>query len=112
MGDTALVQYAQQTSASRSSVLMGNAVLNACRDVQAKLRTMAARLEGLDEGGITVDAGVRSMPEGRKLPIRDVLVRGLGRLGGEVIGVGEMRKEAEPGHHLRRTAAFYDFNAT
>ncbi len=51
MGDTAVVPYDQQTSASRSSVLMGNAVLNGCRAVQAKLRSMAARLEGVDEDG-------------------------------------------------------------
>jgi CO/xanthine dehydrogenase Mo-binding subunit len=112
MGDTAVVPYDQQTSASRSSVLMGNAVLAACRDVQHKLRAMAARLEGVDEDGITVDAGVVSVPDGRQLPIRDVLVRGLGRLGGEVIGVGEMRKEAQPDHPLGGTAAFYEFNAT
>src|SRR5204863_4448897 len=45
MGDTAVVPYDQQTSASRSSVIMGNAVLAACRDVQAKVRAMAATLE-------------------------------------------------------------------
>src|SRR5439155_1151705 len=45
MGDTAVVPYDQQTSASRSSVIMGNAVLAACRDVQAKIRAMAATLE-------------------------------------------------------------------
>ena len=112
MGDTAVVPYDQQTSASRSSVLMGNAVLNACRDVQAKLRAMAARLEGVDEAAITVDRGVVTLPGGREEPIRDVLVRGLGRLGGEVIGVGEMRKEAQPDHPLGGTAAFYEFNAT
>jgi CO/xanthine dehydrogenase Mo-binding subunit len=112
MGDTAVVPYDQQTSASRSSVLMGNAVLNACRDVQRKLRSMAASLEGVDEAGITVDAGVVSLPDGCQLPVRDVLVRGLGRLGGEVIGVGEMRKEAQPDHPLGGTAAFYEFNAT
>ena len=112
MGDTAVVPYDQQTSASRSSVLMGNAVLNACRDVQAKLRTMAARIEGVDESAITVDGGVVTVPDGRELPIRDVLTRGLGRLGGEVIGVGEMRKEAQPDHPLGGTAAFYEFNAT
>ncbi|MES1239920.1 MAG: molybdopterin cofactor-binding domain-containing protein, partial [Chloroflexota bacterium] len=39
-------------------------------------------------------------------------VRGLGRLGGEIIGVGEFRKEAEPDHPLGGTAAFYEFNAT
>ena len=49
MGDTAVVPYDQQTSASRSSVLMGNAVLAACRDIQAKLRAMAAELEGVAE---------------------------------------------------------------
>jgi CO/xanthine dehydrogenase Mo-binding subunit len=112
MGDTAVVPYDQQTSASRSSVLMGNAVLNACRDVQRKLRSMAASLESVDEAGITVDAGVVSLPDGRQLPVRDVLVRGLGRLGGEVIGVGEMRKEAQLDHPLGGTAAFYEFNAT
>jgi CO/xanthine dehydrogenase Mo-binding subunit len=112
MGDTAVVPYDQQTSASRSSVLMGNAVLNACRDVQAKLRAMAARLERVDESALTVDRGVVTFTDGRELPIRDVLSRGLGRLGGEVIGVGEMRKEAQPDHPLGGTAAFYEFNAT
>ena len=57
MGDTAVVPYDQQTSASRSSVLMGNAVLTACRDIQAKLRAMAARLEAVDEATIIVDRG-------------------------------------------------------
>ena len=111
MGDTAVVPYDQQTSASRSSVLMGNAVLFACRDIQRKVRAMAARLEAVDEAGIVVDRGEVRIGD-RVLPIRDVLVRGLGRLGGEVTGLGEMRKEAEPDHPLGGTAAFYEFNCT
>jgi CO/xanthine dehydrogenase Mo-binding subunit len=111
MGDTVVVPYDQQTSASRSSVLMGNAILDACRDIQGKIRAMAARLEGEPEAAIQVDAGVVRVA-GRELPIGDVLVRGLGRLGGEVIGVGESRKEAEPEHPLGGTAAFYEFNCT
>ena len=111
MGDTAVVPYDQQTSASRSSVLMGNSILNACRDVQAKLRAMAARLEEVDEADIVVDRGEVRIAD-RVLPIRDVLVRGLGRLGGEVIGIGEMRKEADPEHPLGGTAAFFEFNCT
>jgi CO/xanthine dehydrogenase Mo-binding subunit len=111
MGDTAVVPYDQQTSASRSSVLMGNSILNACREVQAKLRAMAARLEEVDEADIVVDRGEVRIGD-RVLPIRDVLVRGLGRLGGEVIGIGEMRKEAEPEHPLGGTAAFFEFNCT
>jgi CO/xanthine dehydrogenase Mo-binding subunit len=111
MGDTAVVPYDQQTSASRSSVLMGNAVLNACRDIQAKLGKMAAHLEGIDREAVAVDAGSVRIGD-RSEPVRDVLVRVLGRLGGEIIGVGEMRKEADPDHPLGGTAAFYEFNCT
>jgi CO/xanthine dehydrogenase Mo-binding subunit len=111
MGDTAVVPYDQQTSASRSSVLMGNAVLAACRDIQAKLGQMAARLESVDEDQVVVDRGNVRIGD-RELPIRDVIARGLGRLGGEVIGVGEARKEAQPDHPLGGTSAFYEFNAT
>jgi len=111
MGDTAVVPYDQQTSASRSSVLMGNAVLGACRDIQSKIRAMAARLEGMPESEITVDRGEVHLAD-RILPIRDLLVRGLGRLGGEVIGVGEARKEADPDHPLGGSSAFYEFNCT
>src|SRR4029079_18068011 len=111
MGDTAVVPYDQQTSASRSSVLMGNAVLAACRDVQAKVGAMAARLERVEESEVFVEQGKGRIGEA-ETPIRDVLARGLGRLGGEVIGVGESRKEAEPDHPLGGTSAFYEFNAT
>jgi CO/xanthine dehydrogenase Mo-binding subunit len=111
MGDTSVVPYDQQTSASRSTVLMGNAVLAACRDVQARLRAMAARVHGMDEAAVVVERGVVRLPD-RELPIREVLKAGLGRLGGELTGLGEMRKEAEPGHPLSGSAAFYEFNCT
>jgi CO/xanthine dehydrogenase Mo-binding subunit len=111
MGDTAVVPYDQQTSASRSSVLMGNAVLAACRDIQAKLRAMAADLEGLDAEEVVIEGGAVRIGD-REIAIRDVVARGLGRLGGEVIGVGESRKEAEPDHPLGGTSAFFEFNAT
>jgi CO/xanthine dehydrogenase Mo-binding subunit len=112
MGDTAVVPYDQQTSASRSTVLMGNAVLDACRRIQARLRSMAAAANGVDEDGVTVDAGMVRLPDGRELPIREVLRAGLGRLGGELTGVGESRKEAEPGHPLGGAPAFFEFNCT
>jgi len=111
MGDTAIVPYDQQTSASRSTVLMGNAVLAACREIQARLRGMAARLHGLEEATITVDRGVVRLPD-RELTVLEVLVPGLGRLGGELIGNGEMRKDAEPDHPLGGSAAFFEFNCT
>jgi len=111
MGDTSVVPYDQQTSASRSTVLMGNAVLAACREIQGRLRAMAARLHDLDESVIVVERGVIRLPD-RELPILDVLKPGLGRLGGELIGVGEMRKEDEPDHPLGGSAAFFELNCT
>lgn len=111
MGDTGVIPYDQQTSASRSSVLMGTAVLRACQDIQAKLRAMASRLYEVDESEIVVERGVVRLPA-RELCAVDVLQSGLGRLGGEIVGNGEMRKDVEPDHPLGGTAAFFEFNCT
>ena len=112
MGDTAIVPYDQQTSASRSTVLMGNSVLAACRDIASKLRTMAARLHGVDEADIVVEGGVVRLPDGRELTPLEILKPGLGKLGGEITGLGEVRKDAEPGHPLSGAPAFFEFNCT
>jgi CO/xanthine dehydrogenase Mo-binding subunit len=90
---------------------MGNAVLRACREIQAKLRAMAAGLYELDEAAIVVDRGIVRLPD-REVPIGEVLRPGLGRLGGELVGNGESRKEDEPGHPLGGSAAFFEFNCT
>ncbi len=111
MGDTSVVPYDQQTSASRSSVLMGTAVLRACQSIQAQLRRMAAGLYELDESQVVVERGTVRLPD-REVPIVEVLKAGLGRLGGELTGYGEMRREAVPDHPLGGTAAFFEFNCT
>jgi CO/xanthine dehydrogenase Mo-binding subunit len=112
MGDTATVPYDQQTSASRSTVLMGNSVLTACRDVQAKLRALASRAWEAAETDITVEGGVITLPDGRRVTPVEVMRAGFGKLGGEITGLGETRKDAEPGHPLSGAPAFFEFNAT
>lgn len=112
MGDTAIVPYDQQTSASRSTVLMGNSVLRSCRDIQLQLRAMAARLHAVDEEAVTVDKGVIRLPDGTQLTPLEVIKAGLGKLGGELTGLGEVRKDAEPGHPLSGAPAFFEFNCT
>ena len=42
MGDTSVVPYDSSTSASRSTVFMGNAVVKACADIRSKLSVLAA----------------------------------------------------------------------
>jgi CO/xanthine dehydrogenase Mo-binding subunit len=111
MGDTAVVPYDQQTSASRSTVFMGNAIMRACRDIQAQVASMAARLESVPESQIVVDRGIVSLPDG-DAPITDIVKAGLGKLGGELIGNGMYRKEVEPDHPLGGSPAFYEFNCT
>jgi CO/xanthine dehydrogenase Mo-binding subunit len=90
-GDTAVVPYDQQTSASRSTVLMGNAVVSAARQVRARLVEMAG---------------------GSDAPTDELVHRALGRMGGEISALGESRKDAEEGHPLGGAAAFFEFNAT
>jgi CO/xanthine dehydrogenase Mo-binding subunit len=111
MGDTAVVPFTQQTSASRSTVLMGNATLEACRDIQHQLRRAAAELYGVDESEIVVEPGVVRLPD-RELSMAEVAKAALGSLGGEFVGNGVGRKEATPGHPIKGTAYFFEFNCT
>jgi CO/xanthine dehydrogenase Mo-binding subunit len=111
MGDTAIVPYDQQTSASRSTVFMGNAIMAACRDIQAQVRRMAAKSHALPESQVVVGRGVVGLPDA-DVPIIDIVTGALGKLGGEVIGNGEYRKDAQPEHPLGGSPAFYEFNCT
>ncbi len=112
MGDTAVVPYDQQTSASRSSVLMGNAVLGRLSRHPGEAPGDGRRARRRRRVGGGRSRAARSGSAERATPIRDVVARGLGRLGGEITGLGESRKEAEPDHPLGGTSAFYEFNAT
>ena len=56
--------------------------------------------------------GVVRLPDGSELAPIEVLKPGLGRLGGELTGVGETRKDAEPDHPLGGAPAFFEFNCT
>jgi CO/xanthine dehydrogenase Mo-binding subunit len=111
MSDTGMVPFDQQTSASRSTVIMGTAVLNACRDIQAQVRAVAARVHGVEESAITVDRGVVKLPD-KELTVVEVAQSGLGKSGGEYVGNGVGRKEGTPGHPIQGTVYFYEFNCT
>jgi CO/xanthine dehydrogenase Mo-binding subunit len=94
MGDTAAVPFDLQTSASRSTVFMGQAVLRACRDIKARLHQMA------------VELGIPNAPA------VDVLRARFSEVRGEVIGVGEYRSEHQPDHPLGGAPSFYEFTCT
>lgn len=112
MGDTATVPFDLQTSASRSTVFMGNAILGACRDIHAQLAELAADLHGVTAEEVTVGGGLVHLPDGSTSPVAEIVQRALGRLRGELIGNGQMRKTDMPDHPLGGSAAFYEFNCT
>lgn len=109
MGDTARVPYDQQTSASRSSVLMGNAISRACEDIRAQMRARIANNLGLEESDVIVEHGMVRVPDG-ETSIKDQLPMALGPLGGEFIGNGEMRVDGDPEHPLGGRAVFFELH--
>lgn len=109
MGDTARVPYDQQTSASRSSVLMGNAIARACADIRRQIQAKVAARLGVDVSEVLVELGKVQGPEGEST-IGESLAMALGPLGGEFTGLGEMRVEGDPEHPLGGRAVFFELH--
>ena len=111
MGDTAAAPYDMQTSASRSTVFMGTAVLNACRDVREQLRAMASETYGAAMDDVTVADGIAHLPD-RQVDVVELMGDAFGPMLGEVIGTGSRRGDHIPEHPLGGHAAFYEFSCT
>ena len=111
MGDTASVPFDLQTSASRSTVFMGQAVARACAHINAQLREMALEMYGTNSAGVTVERGVVQLT-GRTETVRDMLRMRFKDVKGEVIGLGSMRSEYVPGHPLGGAPHFFEFTCT
>ncbi len=109
MGDTLGVPFDLQTSASRSTVFMGNAIIHACADVNRQMREMAQTYYGA-AAEITVP-GTVDLPTGRKT-FAEILSERFSAVKGEVIGTGSARAEEEPDHPLHGKPAFYEFICT
>jgi CO/xanthine dehydrogenase Mo-binding subunit len=92
MGDTSVVPFDSSTSASRSTVFMGNAVIKACDSIKAQLRTLADETPGASK-----DASPGDLLEAHFGPAR-----------GEVIGIGEAGNAYQPAHPLGGRAAFWE----
>jgi CO/xanthine dehydrogenase Mo-binding subunit/aerobic-type carbon monoxide dehydrogenase small subunit (CoxS/CutS family) len=111
MGDTSVVPFDLQTSASRSTVFMGTAITRACEDIHAQVIELASDTLGIPEDDMTIENGCIVLPSGSE-PIFDFVQRNLGKWNGELIGNGRMRKPTMPDHPLGGTPAFFEFNCT
>lgn len=110
-GDTGSVPFDLQTSASRSTVFMGNAILEACRDIRQRVKTLYAESTGVAEELLSHAPRVLVTPEG-EISLLEAARTALGQLGGEFVGQGTARMRGREGHPLGGDAAFYEFNCT
>jgi CO/xanthine dehydrogenase Mo-binding subunit len=110
-GDTGIVPFDLQTSASRSTVFMGSAVLAACKDIRRQVLELYAEATGASPDELTEGPAVLRTPDG-DLPLPEAARLALGSLRGEFIGQGTHRLRGKKGHPLGGDAAFYEFNAT
>jgi CO/xanthine dehydrogenase Mo-binding subunit len=110
-GDTDSVPFDLQTSASRSTVFMGNAVLEACRDIRRRVKELYAEATDTPVEDLTDGPGTLNGPAG-DMSIIEAAQTALGGLRGEFVGQGTSRLRGVKGHPLGGDAAFYEFNAT
>jgi CO/xanthine dehydrogenase Mo-binding subunit len=73
IADSALTPLAGTTTASRQLYMSGNAVLKACRELRAQILGVAAALLGAEPTTLTLAASAAEAPDGRRLPLIDVL---------------------------------------
>lgn len=111
-GDTAAVPFDLQTSASRSTVFMGNAVLAACLDIRRQIAELYAEETGTPLTSIDHQPAGLLVIDGQEIPLIEAAQRALGSLHGEFLGQGVTRKRAVPEHPLGGSPAFFEFNCT
>ena len=111
MGDTAVVPFDYSTSASRSTVFMGNAVVDACRTAIADLVDRTARHHGVPVEEVVFTPGQVSVA-GAAYTIAQVLGVLFGNVPGELIATGSERGEGSADHPLGGAASFYEFSCT
>lgn len=111
MGDTDIVPFDLQTSASRSTVFMGTAITRACEDIHEQVLELAEETLGIAQAYMRIEDGQIVLPDGPQ-PIFDFVQKNLGKWNGELIGNGRMRKPTDPDHPLGGTPAFFEFNCT
>ncbi|MGP8187773.1 MAG: xanthine dehydrogenase family protein molybdopterin-binding subunit [Terracidiphilus sp.] len=109
MGDTSIVPFDNSTSASRSTVCMGNAISSACNDLKSKLQHLLAEELGVSVDEVEISSGGVKIP-GRTMTLAEALKVCLPTRG-EIIGLGAFINPPVKGHPLGGHPVFWEFNA-
>jgi CO/xanthine dehydrogenase Mo-binding subunit len=111
MGDTAVVPFDYSTSASRSTVFMGTAVVDACCKAITELVAKAAAHHDVPVEDVLFTPGHVTI-NGSAFSLAQVLGDVFGSVPGEIIATGSERGEGDPDHPLGGQASFYEFSVT
>ena len=108
LGDTGAAPYDTSTAGSRATVSMGTAVANACEDILAQVKNLAACTYGIDEGDMELSGGgIRTREQWIAYPLlmKDVF----GTNQGDIVGKGIFRGDSTKGHPVGGKADFWEF---
>jgi CO/xanthine dehydrogenase Mo-binding subunit len=92
--DTAMTPFDRSTGASRTTTIMGRAVLDACREAISQLRNMAAEILKADPENVVVERGGVRFQE-RHLVWQDVLREFFGLSDCSIVGRAYLRKAGD-----------------
>ena len=106
-GDTGTVPFDSITASSRSTVFMGNALLDACEDAKKKLQAMACQCFAVDETHVKIEGGAVVLPD-RRLTFSELMLQYFGPSAGEVIGLGLYKEDLLKDHPLKGKASFWE----
>jgi CO/xanthine dehydrogenase Mo-binding subunit len=104
--DTDLAPYDWATGASRSTVIMGLAVEEACADISREVRELGAELFGGEASAYVLADGGLAGPNGFT-SLRDLMVRANGIDSGEFVGLGKITPRSKGGS-LARSPLFWE----
>lgn len=105
--DTDVVPFDSITASSRSTVFMGNAVVNACADTKAKLAAIAQECYAVEAEAIAIEEGCIKFGE-RSVSYTELMETYYGYCAGEVVGTGTYKEALLPNHPLKGKVSFWE----
>ncbi len=106
-GATELAPFDAITASSRSTVCIGNGLLDACADAKRRLAALAANLDAVPPETVTVENGCVHTPT-RTRAYGEVIEKAYGAGEEGVIGLSEFRQRPDPKHPLGGPVLFYE----
>ncbi len=106
-GDTDLVPFDSVTASSRSTVFMGNSVVNACQDIKNKMTEIMVDWYDVRQEDVKISEGMVHIP-GKSLSYADVVRTEFGLVSGEIIGLGSYKEARNEKHPLGGGISYYE----